>query len=668
MKNIEKFSANTKTWLEHVPTAEQEVLTHACEIAYALAEESFIERGLAIATELQALKPDPQTLATAIIYPAYRQSQLSPENLEKLIDPALLKLLIGTRRMEVIDSMSKKEKAFNEQRNLIDNLRKMLLAMVDDIRVVIIKLAERLVALKSLRKQSADEQKLLGQQVMDIYAPLANRLGIGQFKWQMEDWAFRYLDPENYHSISKSLKMRRTDREEYIHRLIEQIKNLFANTKMENIHIAGRPKHIFSIYRKLQRKHIDINQIYDTSAVRILVPSIEDCYSALGIIHTEWQPIAAEFDDYIAKPKTNGYRSIHTAVIGPDNHPVEIQIRTSDMHKESELGVAAHWKYKEGKKIAASYEEKILWLRDVMGWQKELTQETKSSANLYQKIFEDRVYVFTPKGDVLDLRAGATSLDMAYLIHTEIGHRCRGAKVNGVMVTLTYALKTGDRVEILTTKSGHPSRDWMNPHLGYLKTEHALAKVRHWFHQQNSHENIPTPEEKVTPKSVPTKFELPKSTHATRHNAGAYIGIEGIGNLLTQLARCCRPIPGDPIIGYITQGRGISIHHQNCFNIKQALKSRSHRIIAVNWGKALPKKYPVDLVIETDDRPALLRDISNIIADEQIPILALNCHVDKLHNRAFINLTIEISGLDSLNKITRRLKQLPEISVIKRRR
>ena len=284
---------------------------------------------------------------------------------------------MGSKRMEIIDSMSKKDSAFTVQRNLIDNLRKMLLAMVDDIRIVLIKLAERLVALKSLRQQAPAQQKQLAKQVMDIYAPLANRLGIGQFKWQMEDWAFRYLDSENYSAISKSLNMRRVDREKYIHHIISEIKNLFAKTDIKNLDVAGRPKHIYSIHRKIQRKHIDINQVYDTSAVRILVPTIEDCYTALSIIHATWQHIPAEFDDYITRPKPNGYRSIHTAVIGPDDHPVEIQIRTYDMHNESELGIAAHWKYKEGKKVASSYEEKILWLRDVMGWQKELSQETK---------------------------------------------------------------------------------------------------------------------------------------------------------------------------------------------------------------------------------------------------------------------------------------------------
>lgn len=727
MKNADKLSIHTKAWLQNLQNTDVELLTQACFTAHTLADEyeiakqeSFIESGLAIATQLQSLNSDNQTVAAAIIFPAYQHTSLTKDALSTLIDEPILKLLIGTKRMEIIDAMSKKDSAFTIQRNLIDNLRKMLLAMVDDIRIVLIKLAERLITLKSLRQQTSAQQQLVATQIMDIYAPLANRLGIGQFKWQMEDWAFRYLDPENYSAISKSLNMRRVDREKYIHQIIEQIKNLFADAHIQNLTIAGRPKHIYSIYRKIQRKHIDINQVYDTSAVRILVPTIEDCYTALSIIHSTWHHIPAEFDDYIARPKPNGYRSIHTAVIGPDNHPVEIQIRTNDMHNESELGIAAHWKYKEGKKAASSYEEKIVWLRNVMGWQKELSQET-SRDSLYQKIFEDRVYVFTPKGDVIDLRAGATPLDMAYHIHTDVGHRCRGAKVNNVMVPLTHRLKTGDHVDILTIKSGHPSRDWINPTLGYLKTDHAKAKVRHWFHQQGYQKNIvagttlweKTYHKAGLPKNVLEKIytqfnlksvndllaaigagdigiqtilnrlraltpaqselvesELPIQRQSTliHRDSGAYLGIEGIGNLLTQLARCCQPIPGDPIIGYITKGRGITIHHQNCFNIKQAEKFRTHRIIAVNWGKELPQKYPVDLVIEADDRSGLLRDVSNVIADEHIPILALTGSADKLHNRAYINLTIEISSLDILDKINKRLKQMPEIILIKRRR
>lgn len=714
MKPIDNFNTHTQEWLQKNKLSGNELLINACFCAKTLANEyetserePLIAKGLAIASQLLLLNSDSQTLAAALIYPVFQQSSVNSETLSKLIDASVLKLLLSTKRMEMIDRLSKQDSQFTLQRNLIDNLRKMLLAMVDDIRIVLIKLAERLTTLKNLRGQAPAQQKKMAQQVMDIYAPLANRLGIGQFKWQMEDWAFRYLDPENYSAISKSLNMRRADREAYIQRIIQLLSHLLDKENIKDLNIAGRPKHIYSIYRKIQRKHIDVNQVYDSSAVRVLVPSISDCYTILSIVHTTWEHIPEEFDDYIAKPKPNGYRSIHTAIIGPDNHPIEIQIRTYDMHKESELGIAAHWKYKEGKKVAASYEEKILWLRDVMGWQQDA---------LYQKIFEDRVYVFTPKGDVLDLKTGATPLDMAYHIHTEIGHRCRGAKVNEVMVPLTHSLQTGDRVEILTVKTGHPSRDWINPHLGYLKTEQARAKVRHWFHQesyQRNHQDGENLWEKTYPKvgfpknslskiyahfnfksvddllaamgsgdigiqsvlnrlrnldpNTTPELTVAKVIHPVRAHHLPSTGVENIDNLLTQLARCCQPIPGDPILGYITKGRGITIHHQNCINIKQASKFRSHRIMAVNWGKNLPQKYPVDLIIEADDRSGLLRDISNVIAEEKITILSLTCRVDKRHDRAYVNLSIQIPNLGFLDKMTSLLQQIPEIISVKRR-
>lgn len=713
-------------WLEKQPKESRARLVKAHETAFQLIENesesvrnTSMERGLAIAVQLEPLHCDPQTLCAALLYPAFRKTTATKEMLSKLVEESILKLLIGTTRMEGIDSIQKSSE-FNVQRNLIDNLRKMLLAIVDDIRIVLIKLAERLVALKYLRGQSAAEQTLVAKQVMDIYAPLANRLGIGQLKWQMEDWSFRYLNSEQYNTISKSLNRRRDDREKYIQEVLDKLQTALKEANIPYTEIAGRPKHIYSIYRKVNRKQVDVAQIYDTSAVRVLVPTIEDCYAALSLVHMTWAHIPQEFDDYIAKPKPNGYRSIHTAVIGPGDFPVEIQIRTSDMHAEAELGVAAHWKYKEGKKLAASYEEKILWLRDLMDWQKELTEETAKKP-IYQKIFEDRVYVFTPQGDVLDLTVGATPLDFAYHIHTDVGHRCRGAKVNGTIVPLTHILKTGDRVEILTVKSGHPSRDWLNPTLGYLKSEQAKAKVRHYYHQENFQENMnaglhlweKTYTKAGFPKNAlekifsqfnlksvndllaaigagdigiqtvinrlrtisPNKQEvlesalpIQKPSTVVRRDSGSYIGIEGVGNLLTQLARCCQPIPGDPIIGYITKGRGITIHQQSCFNIKQALKFRTHRIVAVDWGKELPKKYPVDLVIEADDRAGLLRDISNVVADEHITILGLTTHVDKLHNRAYINVTVEITNLSSLEKITQHLKKIPEILTVKRKR
>ncbi|ACJ18043.1 RelA/SpoT family protein [Coxiella burnetii] len=713
LEKAEEWLATTE------PQQDTDLLKRASVLAEKLAStyetpahEVLIEKGLAIASLLQPLHCDSETLAAALLYPTVTQSGISQEALTDQIGKSVAKLLMGTKRMETIDGMLIRSSGFSQQQNFVDNLRKMLLAMVDDVRIVLIKLSERLTTLRYSRHQPISEQKDIAQKIMDLYAPLANRLGVGQFKWQMEDWAFRYLNPNEYSLISKSLNMRRVEREKYIEKLIEYLEGIFHGSDIEKYNISGRAKHIYSIFRKIQRKQVDFSEIYDTSAVRILVSSLEDCYTALSIVHALWEPIAKEFDDYIAKPKDNGYRSIHTAVIGPEGHNVEIQIRTYGMHEEAELGVAAHWKYKEGKKVASDYEEKINWLREVMDWQKEVSPDVK-----WRQIFEDHLYVFTPNGDVIDLEAGATPLDFAYRIHTEIGHRCRGARVNGKMVPLTRTLKTGDCVEILMAKESNPSRDWLT--LGYLKTRQAQNKVRHWFHKKDREKQAAVGEsiwEKTYPKAgllkndlnqiysafnfssitdllaaigsgdigiqtilnrlralkigdEKTPLESPvREVASASPKAGAFISIEGIGNLLTQLARCCQPIPGDPIIGYITKGRGITIHHQACVNIQQAIKYRPQRVTAVQWGDSFPQQYPVDIDIVAHDRAGVIRDISNCIADEKVAILGLNSRVDKLENRYYIHLTIEIKNLEALEKIIKRLQQLPDILFLKRRR
>ena len=440
--------------------------------------------------------------------------------------------------------------------------------------------------------------------------------------------------------------------------MINKLKQLFKNSSYgEDVSISGRAKHIYSIYRKMLKKHVDFGEIYDTIAFRIIVPSIKDCYTILGIVHATWPHVANEFDDYIAKPKPNGYRSIHTVVIGPQNITVEIQIRTQDMHEEAELGVAAHWKYKEGG-TNSNYENKISWLRDVMDWQKELTTDKPGGENLYAKIFQDRVYVFTPQGDIFDLPAKATPLDFAYYIHSDLGNKCRGVKVNGNLVQLTYVLKTGDQVQILTAKNGQPSRDWLNPHLGYLTTALARNRVRHWFRKQNYQENLSIGEDiwdKTARRENISKAKLNKIapelnyknsddllaalgagdvtiTHILHHLkteesleispteeniseifpinppkfSRSHIHIAGVGNLLTQLARCCKPIPGDSILGYITKGKGITIHQQRCPNIQHAQLLYPKRIVEAQWGSEKLQSYPVGIIIEANDRGGLI--------------------------------------------------------------
>ena len=680
-------------------------------------QEALIKQGSSIADELKKLNVDTETIAAAILYPSFLDTNDIKDIVSKSVGENVLKLLIGALRMGVIDTLQNRSTGFSQQQNQVDNLRKMLLAIVDDIRVVLIKLAERVIALNEFRHHSKSEQQQLAQQAMKLYAPLANRLGIGQFKWQIEDLSFRYLDPEMYQNISKALNMRRKDRELYIQNIIEKLHMLLKEANIKNISISGRPKHIYSIYRKIKRKRVNFREIYDASAVRILVPTLRDCYTVLGIVHSTWLHIPQEFDDYIAKPKPNGYQSIHTAVIGPENKNVEIQIRTVEMHEKAELGVAAHWKYKEN--MESSYETKVNWLRDVMDWQKEISKESSLLIKPYKNIFSDHVYVFTPNNDILDLEAGATPLDFAYHVHTAVGHHCRGAKVNGRLVPLTHKLKTGDRVEIQTIKIGKPSRDWLNPSLGYLKTTIARNKVKHWFRQLDREENIQlgqtlwdktrhqsgvsksalkdvlehfnfktvedlfaaigagdigvaTVLHRIRPETIPlsevdVKAPLQKPLASKQKKPNSYINIEGVKNLLTQLAHCCQPIPGDLIAGYITKTRGVTIHQQSCPNLQTATKQHPERMIATHWGKDLPEKYPVGLSIHVNDRAGLLRDISNLIASKHLTILGINSYTNKAKNEAHISLTVEINQQASLDKLIRELEQVPGVTTVMRR-
>lgn len=667
---------------------------------------SGLAQGLAIADELLALNCDQQTIAAGIIFPILYYAKPPLELVEKYCPKTVYDLAQGVSKMDAIQSVGQGKSS------RVDNLRKMCLAMVDDVRIVLIKLAEQVVILKSLKDCPKEKQLPVAEQVMHIYAPLANRLGVGHFKWQMEDLAFRFLNPQEYKKISQALNMRRQDREIFIKNFIVELRRRLEDAGVHNAEISGRAKHIYSIYRKIERKRVDFTQIYDTSAVRVLVKTIEDCYKTLSVAHTQWQPIYPEFDDYIAKPKPNGYRSIHTVVISPENINVEIQIRTYQMHEESELGVAAHWQYKEGGAKASSYMEKINWLRHIMDWQKEVSTPQD---NLYHKIFEDRVYVFTPNGDVFDLPAGATPLDFAYHVHSELGHRCRGAKVNDMMVPLTYPLRTGDQVSVITGKESSPSRDWLNPASHYLKTATALQKVRSWFKRQEQQRFLEAGQalwEKTAKREGISKHDIEKAlshfkfknTQELFINIGSgtlgviavlnkikhpeveekvvlpteklvekpeklkkeELQIEGVGNLLTQLARCCRPIPGDAIVGYVTKGRGITIHQQECRNIQLTLKRHPEKLLTVTWGKNTSQTYQVEINIEADDRSGLIRDISNVILAQQLSLLGLNTRVDKLENRAFISLTVEVQGVNPLKKIMQQLQQIPGIIQLKR--
>jgi GTP pyrophosphokinase len=597
-------------------------------------------------------------------------------------------------------------------------LRKMLLAMAEDIRVVLIKLADRTHNMRTLAFLSGERQLRIAEETLHIYAPLANRLGIWQIKWELEDQSLRVLHPDAYKQIAGMVNERRVDRERYIAQFIKTLAGALSVAGIQ-AEITGRPKHIYSIWLKMNRKNTDYNNIYDIRAVRILVHQVRDCYAALGIVHGLWQYIPGEFDDYIATPKENNYQSIHSAVIGPEGKTVEVQIRTYDMHHHSELGVAAHWRYKEGSAQDSGLDRKVALLRQLLEWKEDISQAGEAGEELQTDLFQDRVYVFSPKGDIVDLPVGATPLDFAYHIHTELGNRCRGAKVNGSMVPLTYTLQTGQQVEILTIKKGVPSRDWLNPHLGYLKTSRARHKVQHWFKQQNMEANInagraiferdiqrlgyaginyedmarrldypkvdemlaaigrgdlkpsrvlhilqelhPLPENKAGIPLIPQGQGVPQ-----RHTGGD-IQISGVGNLMTNLGRCCKPVPGDEIVGFITRGRGVTIHRRDCSNVLRYQNDSPQRLIEVEWG-GTTQTYPVNVHISAFDRQGLLRDITSVLANERINVIAVQTLSDKTEHVADMTLTLEISDIDELNKMLQKLSQLPNIIEVKRER
>lgn len=674
--------------------------------------EPYITHTMAVAEILVQLHLDPEAIAAAILHDVVEDTPVTIAQIEQEFGKSVAKLVDGVTKLAFIEQKDLIERGTREHLHA-ESLRKLLLAMAEDVRVVLIKLADRLHNLRTLKYLSVDKQHRVARETMDIYAPLANRLGIWQIKWELEDLSFRYLEPENYKKVASFLDERRVDRERYINNAIRIIRAEMAKTGI-SADISGRPKHIFSIWKKMQRKHVSFDAVYDVRAIRILVDKVQDCYAALGAIHTLWRHIPKEFDDYIATPKENMYQSIHTAVIGPEGKTLEIQIRTGDMHAHAELGVAAHWTYKEGAKADASYDQKIAWLRQLLEWKDESTDAGDFIDRFKSEVFQDRVYVITPQGDIIDLPQGATPLDFAYHIHTDVGHRCRGARIEGRIVNLTYELKSGEVVEILTTRIGHPSRDWLNPQLGYLKTSRARAKVRAWFKQQDNDMNISMGRDalekdlrrlnlqNINHKSLAEQFKFQNveefyaaigrgdisSTQIASRGQGLVtpepavrdqipvrrkrrkehedINIQGVGNLLTKLARCCSPAPGDSIIGYITQGRGVTIHRRDCSNILKMNGGNRGRLINVEWGEQVHETYPVDISLETIDRQDLLRDILNVLSNEKININAVHTQSNKLDNSAHMEMSIEVASVAQLSRILNRLGQLNNVLEVRR--
>ena len=731
-------SINLDAWLDHVVSVDlavdRQALKEACEFARQAEQQdnaaknlwaegtSSFQTGLEIAEILADLKLDQDSLIAAVIYRGVREGKIPLPDVSQRFGPTVAKLIDGVLRMAAISaSLSPRQSLVLGTQAQVENLRKMLVAMVDDVRVALIKLAERTCAIRAVKNTDDEKRNRVAREVFDIYAPLAHRLGIGHIKWELEDLSFRYLEPEQYKQIAKLLHERRLDRERFITDVMSQLENELLATGVR-ADISGRAKHIYSIWRKMQRKGLEFSQIYDVRAVRVLVPEMRDCYTALGIVHTLWRHIPKEFDDYIANPKENGYRSLHTAVIGPEGKVLEVQIRTHAMHEEAELGVCAHWKYKgtDVKSGSNHYEEKISWLRQVLEWHEELGDIGGLAEQLRVDIEPDRVYIFTPDGHAIDLPKGATPLDFAYRVHTEIGHNCRGAKINGRIVPLNYSLQTGEQVEIITSKHGTPSRDWLNPNLGYVTTSRARAKIVHWFKLQARDQNVAAgktllerelsrlglpqvdfdklaekanmkiaedmfaalgagdlrlaqlvnlAQQLVEPERGNEQLELiPRKAAGYKPGKRGDIQIQGVGNLMTQMAGCCQPLPGDAIVGYITQGRGVSIHRQDCASVLQLAGREPERIIQVSWGPVPVLTYPVDIIIRAYDRSGLLRDVSQVLLNERINVLAVNTRSNKEDNTALMSLTIEIPGLDALGRLLGRISQLPNIIETRRNR
>jgi GTP pyrophosphokinase len=593
-------------------------------------------------------------------------------------------------------------------------LRKMLLAVVGDVRLVVVRLAEQVQKMRAAKALGVTQQRRLATETREVYAPLANRLGVWQVKWELEDLAFRYLEPPQYRHIAASLKMRRSERERYIEELKLTLETELRSAGIE-ARVDGRPKHIFSIWRKMQAKHLAFEQLMDIRAARILVNSVAECYAALGVVHSLWTFIAGEFDDYIATPKENQYRSIHTAVVGPGGEPVEIQIRTHEMHANSELGVAAHWRYKEGGRADQAYERKISALRSLLSPSDGNERNADFLERMRVDLFQDRIYVLSPKGAIVDVPVHGTPLDFAYQVHTDLGHRTRGAKVNGRIVALDYHLKSGETVEIIAGKTAQPSRDWLSPQSGYLASPRHRNKVKAWFRRlqgpqsktegrailereiqrlgvavpplpllltelgfadaEGLHEALGLGElsaaqltgaiqRLIRARDVEARVQKPRGLKAREPETQ----IQGIGELLSSFARCCNPVPPEPIVGYITVGRGVSIHSQACANLGRLRAKSPARVLAVDWGKLAGSDVPVDIEIQAFDRRGLVRDVSAALADEKISIRSMNTLTDRRDNVAHMHMGISISGLPQLARVLARIAQVQNVISARRKK
>ncbi|HTR58043.1 MAG TPA: bifunctional (p)ppGpp synthetase/guanosine-3',5'-bis(diphosphate) 3'-pyrophosphohydrolase [Casimicrobiaceae bacterium] len=691
----------------------------------ALDGEPWLDRALGTAAIVASLKLDADSVRAALLLGLPDLAGFDAEALAASFGAEIAEIVVGVARMGAIRATQ--AGVGSEERDLqAENLRKMLLAMVEDIRIVLIKLAERTHALRFLigSEDAGDQLAQAARETLDLFAPLANRLGVGQLKWELEDLSLRALEPEAYQRIAKLLDERRLDRQHYIDSVQTTLKRELAAAGIK-ADVSGRAKHIYSIWNKMRRKGSGMESLYDIRAVRILVDDVKDCYAALGVVHNLWSPVPREFDDYIAKPKPNDYRSLHTAVIGPEGKPLEVQIRTHDMHRQSEYGVAAHWRYKEGARSGhrdPGYEEKIAWLRQVLDWKDAVADAGEWLQQFKSSLFTDTIYVLTPQGKVIDLPRGATPVDFAYAVHTSLGHRCRGARVDGAMVPLNFKLSSGQRVEVIAVRGGPsvgPSRDWLNPELGYVVSHRARTKVRQWFKAQQVEETIARGREMVgrelsrggmtavkldavaaeagyakideffaavarteinlravqnairaaakpeAAENAPAADESLQTRRSKSAGAGSGILIVGVDRLMTGLARCCKPAPPDPIVGFVTRGKGISIHRQSCVNVARMKERQPERLITADWGAPRDEVFPVDVVVEAMDRQGLLRDISEVFSREKINVTAVNTLSKNLHAR--MAFTLEVRGLDELKRSLALVRDVPGVLSAARR-
>jgi GTP diphosphokinase / guanosine-3',5'-bis(diphosphate) 3'-diphosphatase len=700
--------------------------------------EPYISHCLAVAAILAELRVPPAVVAAGLLHDTVEDTDISQQDIERDFGVEISMLVDGVTKLTQLPRVSRGDQHIEEEEKeererelaelrgkpdpqlndklkirsrrydlVSETLRKTFLAMGEDVRVILIKLADRLHNMRTLSHMPEAKRKRISQETMDIFAPLANRLGIWQIKWELEDLAFRHIDPITYKEIARNLAERRADRERELNKITSKLNSMLEQSGIK-AEIIGRPKHIYSIYRKMHRKGIPFEMVFDVRAVRIIVPNLQSCYAALGVIHTHWRPIPNEFDDYVAAPKDNFYQSLHTAVVFDDGKTLEVQIRTPEMDQNAEYGIAAHWRYKEGASKDGDYERRIIWLRSLMEWRQDVEDAREFVDGMKSDVFEDRVYVFTPRGDIIDLPSGSTPIDFAYHVHTDVGHRCRGSKVNGKLVPLDHVLKTGEKVEILTAKRGGPSRDWLNTNLNLVKTQRARSKIKRWFKQQAREQNIAQGKtildkelrrlglsdvnlDKLARtfdyKAIEDLYEslgngdisisriinhltlveeesekefidlISQPQKETLPTEGTEVSVLGLKGLLTIMGRCCNPTPGDEIIGYITRGRGATIHRQDCPNILR-IRDRE-RLVRVSWGET-KNTYPVPIRIKAYDRNGLMKDVSTVIAEESVNMTKVKVDVNK-KNLAVFDMVLEVRDLAHLSKVLDRLENLANV-------